>query len=117
MGQAEQVRMEEEMGDLFYFKAYYHYLEDLEELDDAQVGRIFRAALRYAINGTVDPLELLERVAFKPIKRDIDDSQLSYANKCNVNAQNGSKGGRPKKASGLTENPKNRESPSQKSAF
>lgn len=96
------------MGDLFYFKAYYHYLEDLADLDDTQVGRIFRAALRYAIDGTMDPLDLLERVAFRPIKRDIDNSQSDFISKCATNKKNGSKGGRPKKPNGFSENQENR---------
>lgn len=83
------------MGQLEYFPAFFGYLDSLKLLEDAQVGRVFRAALRYAKDGTMPDLDAVEMMAFAFIRGDIDRAKIKYEEKCERLRANGMKGGRP----------------------
>lgn len=92
------------MANRKYIPAYFSYLDTLEDLSDEQVGKVFRAALKYAMSGETSELDTAEKIAFKFIKMDIEKSNSAYEEVCKTNAENGSKGGRPKKPNGFEEN-------------
>lgn len=62
------------MGDV-YFRAFYSYLEQMEDLNDAEFGRVMKAAMIYAQSGE-KPCNLspAENMAFKFIKWNVDNS-------------------------------------------
>lgn len=72
-----------------YFCAYYSYLDSMEDLSDAECGRVFRALMSYARDGYV-PMELNagETVAFRFIKSQIDRDNEKYTKKCEKNREN-----------------------------
>lgn len=77
-----------------YFNAYHSYIEAMEELSDAECGRLFRACLNYSMSGIVTELRGNERIIFPGMKWQIDRDAKNYANKCTVNQRNGALGGR-----------------------
>ena len=79
-----------------YFIAYHDYLEPLEDLNDAEFWRLFRAALLYSAEGKTAELRGNERFLFKVLRNQIDRDNRKYAEKCERNRQNGTLGGRPK---------------------
>lgn len=81
-------------------------LDDLEDLSDDEVGKIFRAILIYT-NETEEPEfdDRAMKVVFRHIKKYIDSANENYDKKVQANRVNGAKGGRPKKDA--EENPKN----------
>lgn len=88
----------------------FEFLEELDCLDDAEYGRLVRAMQRYSIDGTEAELTGSERLFWKRCKNTVDRYRSSYEKRYASNAENGAKGGRPKKPSGFSEteeNPKN----------
>lgn len=83
--------------DRAYFCAYHSLLDTMEALNDAEKGRLFVAALIYSATGEAPELRGNERFLFPQIKWQIDRDEQAYAERCTVNAENGKKGGRPKK--------------------
>lgn len=107
-----------------YFCAYHSYLEAMEALNDAERGRLFTACLTYSMTGESPQLTGNERFVFPSLKGQIDRDNQRFAEFDRKQAENGRKGGRPrkkpkettegeessqkpKKATGLSENPKN----------
>ena len=107
-----------------YFCAYHSYLEAMEPLNDAERGRLFTACLTYSMTGESPQLTGNERFVFPSLKGQIDRDNQRFAEFDRKQAENGRKGGRPrkkpkettegeessqkpKKATGLSENPKN----------
>ena len=90
-----------------YFRAYTGYLEQLEPYSDAEVGRIYRACLRYSMDGTLPEFTGNERFLWASLRQDIDRDKEAYEEYCERQRANGSKGGRPKKPTGFSENPEN----------
>lgn len=81
-----------------YFIVSYENEELLEDLSDTQISELFKALFRYAISGTeIDTEDKLLRCAFKIFRKSIDASNKKYDEICRRNAENGAKGGRPKK--------------------
>ena len=76
-----------------YFCAYHSYLKSMKQLSDAEVGRLFRAMLKYSEAGELDALYGNERFVADTIVAQIDRDKQQYAKKCAVNRENGSKGG------------------------
>lgn len=76
------------MGRRDYFPAFFKYRAILSGLGDAQVGRIFRAALAYAEEGAVPELEAVEAVAFAFMRQDIDAAAEAYEKRCAKNREN-----------------------------
>ena len=107
-----------------YFCAYHSYLEAMEPLNDAERGRLFTACLAYSMTGEAPQLTGNERFVFPSLKGQIDRDKQRFAEFDRKQAENGRKGGRPRKkpketteeeessqkpkeATGLPENPKN----------
>lgn len=76
---------------LDYFPAFFKYRQSLGELSDAQVGRVFRAALEYAEDGVVPQLEAVEAMAFSFLRGDIDRARIAYEERCRKNQENAEK--------------------------
>lgn len=80
------------------FLIYYEYRDILEDLTNEELGMLFRAIFDYEIDGTIPNFEsLLMKMAFKVIKGNLDRDSNKYDKRCETSAQNGAKGGRPKK--------------------
>lgn len=88
-----------------YVKVYYDLTETIDELSDAEAGRLLKALLEYGATGEARALSGQERFVFKMVKAQIDRDRQGYAERAERNRINGSKGGRPAKPTGFTENP------------
>lgn len=80
-----------------YVKVFTDFAEQMETLNDAEAGRLFRAMLEYADTGIEPKLCGNERVLWPTARLNIDRCNQAYARQCEANAENGVKGGRPKK--------------------
>lgn len=61
-----------------YFPAYHSYLEAMEELTDAERGRLFTACLLYSKDGETPPLSGNERYVFPSFRAQIDRDRKNY---------------------------------------
>lgn len=82
----------------------HEYLEEMEELGDAEFGRLCRALLKYSMSGTPIALKGNERFYARRVMRREDYYRHGYEEKAKTSRANGSKGGRPRKAT-PAENP------------
>ena len=80
-----------------YFCAYHSYLEELEQLTDSEKGRLFVACLTYSMTGEVPQLSGNERFVFPSLRGQIDRDKARFAELDRKQAENGRKGGRPRK--------------------
>lgn len=87
-----------------YFKLFPDILESWAELTDEECGRLVRALAVYSRTGQPPPMTGNERFLFPVHRAQIDRDMESYANRCEANAENGKKGGRPK-SEGKRKNP------------
>ena len=76
------------MAELSYICAYYTWLEAMEELTDAEKGRLFVALLEYGRSGARPQLRGNERFVFSAIKWAIDRDKEAYAARCRQNRKN-----------------------------
>lgn len=83
-----------------YFPAYHSYLEAMEELTDAEKGRLFTACLLYSKTGEAPQLSGNERYLFPAVRSQIDRDNEEYAKKCAKNRKNGELGGKRTGANG-----------------
>lgn len=90
-----------------YFKAYHSYIEAMEQLNDAEKGRLFMSCLLYSKTGEAPHLGGNERFVFPGMKSQIDRDKESYANVCRQNRENGAKGvsGRKRPAANGSDRP------------
>ena len=73
---------------------YNSIVEKFEKLDDAQFGKLMRAALKYSSTGEVPELDdVIVSLAFDFIKVDIDANNAKYQKVCEKRRQAGAKGG------------------------
>jgi len=79
------------MGKRDYIPAFFKYRETLAGLTDAEVGRVFRAALDYGADGTLPALSPVEGMAFGFIRTDIDAAARAYEERCEANRENARK--------------------------
>lgn len=84
------------------------YLEEMDCLGDAEFGRLIRGLLYYSSTGEEPELKGTERLFWKTVRNRENRFAEAYTKKCDVNAKNGAKGGRPKNRTVSDENPKNR---------
>ena len=73
---------------------------DIDQLDMESRGVVFTNMMRYFDDGNMNNLldmSPIEVMAFNLLKVNIDDAYQDYANRAEVNSENGKKGGRPKK--------------------
>ncbi len=80
-----------------YVCLYLSYLEALEPFSDAERGRLMTGMLSYAATGTVPSFAGNERFIWPTIQAQIDRDQKAYADRCEQNRRNGTRGGRPRK--------------------
>ncbi len=85
------------MAEREYFPCKHSYLRKCEKLTDQELGRLFRALMKYSATGERQELAGRESIAFDFIADDIDRASSAYLEKCEKNSQNGKRGGRPKK--------------------
>lgn len=82
------------------FVLYYDLLDQLEMLNNEQLGELTFAIFRYERYGIVpDHLSDMLKVFFSFIKATLDRDRLAYEERCQQNSQNGKRGGRPSKQS------------------
>jgi hypothetical protein len=73
-----------------YLKVFTDFVKDMEELGDAERGRLFTAMLLYAETGEEPALRGNERFVWGTAKKNIDNQRVSYERRCIVNKANGS---------------------------
>lgn len=73
---------------LDYFRCYHSYLNKIAKLSDQEVGRLFRALLKYSDTGELQELAGRESVAFDFIADDIDSAKKAYTKKSTQNTDN-----------------------------
>ena len=67
------------------------------KLSDKQAGVLFKGILGYANKGTLTEFEDgMVAVVFEMARQEIDYNTVKYADRCNINANNGKLGGAPK---------------------
>ena len=84
------------MNKLIFLKLYYNYLEDLSTYTDAQVGRLVRGMLRYAVFGELPEFRGGEKYIWGMLQSQIDRDKEHYQRVSLACQANGRKGGRPK---------------------
>ena len=85
-----------------YLKVFVDFLEDIDPLTDDEVGRLFRAMLIYAKDGTTPNLDGNERFLWTTARKNIDRTGLFLEKQ----RANGSKGGKPKRTQDNPDKPK-----------
>lgn len=89
----------------------FEFLEELDGLSDEEYGRLIRAMQVYSISGEEPELEGVERLFWKRCRNTIDRYNESYEKRNTSNAENGKKGGRPRKPSVFEETQENQNNP------
>lgn len=74
-----------------YFCCYHSYLEAMEQLNDAERGRLFTACLMYSKTGEVPELRGNERFVFPAFRSQIDRDNANYEEKCRKQSANARK--------------------------
>ena len=80
------------------FPCYLNYKKPLEQLTDAECGKLLRAMFEYEETGALPDFTGALAMAFSFISAQMDRDRAAYEEKCRKNAENGAKGGRPPKA-------------------
>lgn len=87
-----------------YVKLHTDALNAYKRLSDTEFGRAVRAILRYAEDGTEPNLPGKESIMFDVLREQVERDRASYTQKVEKLRANGSKGGRPPKATQTKEN-------------
>ena len=87
------------------FIIYKDWEEMVAMLDPADCGRLFMALFAFASRGEEMQLDGMTKMAFIMMRNTIERDGVQWEEICERNKKNGSKGGRPKKPSGFSENP------------
>ena len=83
------------------FLVYFDWEAPLQELNNEELGELFRAMFIYAKYGELIDFEHRSlKLVFGFIKSAIERDRVSYEDKCRKNAENGSKGGKTKAEKG-----------------
>lgn len=90
-----------------YLKVFTDFADAMEELGDAERGRLFTAMLKYAETGAAPDFRGNERFIWPVAKLQIDRTVEEYNRTAEVRRECGKLGGRPKKPNGSLENQKN----------
>lgn len=89
----------------------FEFLEELDGLSDEEYGRLIRAMQVYSISGEEPELQGVERLFWKRCRNTIDRYNESYEKRNTSNAENGRKGGRPRKQAVFGETQENPNNP------
>lgn len=73
---------------LDYFPCYHSYAKKCEKLTDQELGRLFRALMKFSATGQRQELAGRESIAFDFIADDIARAKENYEAKCQKNAEN-----------------------------
>ena len=84
------------------FVAYCDWIESFEELSDEEAGRLVKHLFRYVNDKNPEAPDKLTKMCFIPIKQALKRDLNKYETIRERNIENGKKGGRPKKPSGLS---------------
>ena len=76
-----------------WFKLFLHQKPMMDAVPDEVLGRAIKGAMAYCEKGEEAPLDTVEQLLFLMFKPYIDEAQADFQKK----AENGKKGGRPKK--------------------
>lgn len=79
------------------FLLYYNWLDALEELEPVERWKTLTALVEYSRYGVLPELEGSAKMFFKWAKPLIDSDNEKYEKRCKASAENGAKGGRPRK--------------------
>ena len=81
------------------FVLYHDMLEQLEFLDNEQIGELMLAIFRYERYG-VEPSDFSDvlKIFFSFVKATLDRDREAYEQRCRKNSQRGKMGGRPRNA-------------------
>ena len=71
-----------------FLQVYTDFAEAMEELNDAERGRLFMAMLKYAESGAEPVFRGNEKVLWPVAKGNIDRQAEAYAHRCEVNRRN-----------------------------
>lgn len=93
------------MKDSFLIRT--EWKQHLELLTMEQRGELFTACFEYHEDAEPRALSPMVQMAFSFMRQFFDESAAKYAERVEANRKNGKNGGRPKKADGFCENPKN----------
>lgn len=74
-----------------YFCCYHSYLEAMEQLNDAEKGRLFTACLQYSMTGEAQQLSGNERFVFPAFRSQIDRDNQKYEETCKKRAESARK--------------------------
>ncbi len=89
------------------FLFYYDWDNIFDPLDDPRKAKLITATIKYAKDKTETEFEdLTLKVLFNVIRDTIDRDAEKYDIKCQINSENGKKGGRPKKQNKTNESEK-----------
>lgn len=88
-----------------YLKVFTDFADAMEELGDAERGRLFTAMLKYAETGAAPDFRGNERFIWPVAKLQIDRMAAECEGRAKTSRENGSKGGRPKKTQCNPKNP------------
>lgn len=80
-----------------YFCAYHSLLDTTKRLNDAEFGRLMRAAIEYSATGEPPTLGGRELLMWDMVAWQIDRDLEKYNSFVEKQSENGKKGGRPKK--------------------
>lgn len=89
-----------------YLKVFTDFADAMEELGDAERGRLFTAMLKYAETGAAPDFRGNERFIWPVAKLQIDRTVEEYSRTVEARRECGKLGGRPKKVNGFDENQK-----------
>lgn len=78
------------------FVIYCHWEDMLKALSDEEKGRFLMALINYEKYGELPMNDTKVEMAFSLIKEKLDTDIVSYQIRCDTNAKNGKKGGRPR---------------------
>lgn len=81
------------------FILYTKYIKQIKSLSMEQRGLLFTAILMHEAHEelVIPELDVATQIAFDFICADLEENTKKYLDRCMTNAQNGAKGGRPKK--------------------
>ena len=85
------------------FIMYTEYMEHIEMLEMEQRGVLMTALMCYQMEQELPEMDGMTKMCFSFIKARIDRDNEAYAEKCRKNAENGARGGRPRKEQLYTE--------------
>jgi len=74
---------------------YCDIIHTVEELDDAEAGRLFKHYLRYINDQNPEPPDKLTKIVFEPIKQNLKRDLKKWEGFIEKQSLNGKKGGRP----------------------